>query len=117
MAKKMSEKAKHEARRTMGAMNAETNDETAGDTSVMRCSCCGNEVEPLGERVRVPLIEEEAEELHELVNALEAGELGDRARFLFEASCSLNLPEIGKLIAGLMVRTFAAHSATAENAA
>ena len=116
MAKKMSEKA-HEARRTMGAMNAETNDETAGDTSVMRCSCCGNEVEPLGERVRVPLIEEEAEELHELVNALEAGELGDRARFLFEASCSLNLPEIGKLIAGLMVRTFAAHSATAENAA
>ena len=58
-----------------------------------------------------------AEELHELVNALEAGEPGDRAYFLLEASRALNLPEIGALIAELMVGTLTKGDARPEDAA
>jgi len=114
---KKKKQTKQDAGEKAKATNAETKDESAGETDVMTCSCCGNELETtLRERACVPLMDEEAEHLQELVDALDAGELRDRTHFLFEASLALNLPEIAGLIVHF-IQSLAKDGATAEKAA
>ena len=109
--------AKHDTGVKTKATNAETKEESAGETNEITCSRCGGEVEPLEERLYLPLTNRETWNLHHLVDEFHEEELEDRARFLCEVSRALNLPEIAVLIAGSMTKAFTKGGATAENPA
>src|SRR5436190_1333745 len=108
--------AKHGAGVNTKVMNAQTKQESAGETS-QTTGCCSELVKPLEERLYLPLTNRETWNLHHLVDEFHEEELEDRAGLLWEVSRALNLPEIAVLIAGSMTKAFTKGGATAENPA